>query len=61
MNMYGGGAMKKETRWVTYDGVDYYSPERFDWKFSKTDDSRERFKDWFSLVFEKEKQVKNGM
>ena len=53
--------MKEETRWVTYDGVDYYDLTRFDWKFSKIDDSRERFEDWFYLVFGKEKQVENGM
>lgn len=59
--MIKGGAMKKETRWVTYDGIDYYDLKRFDWQFPEIDSGREHFKDWFYLIFEKEKQVKNGM
>lgn len=52
--------MKKETRWVTYDGVDYYDlySGRFDWKYAEIDNIWEAFKGCF---VEKEKQVKNGM
>ena len=59
--MYGGDAMKKETRWITYDGMDYYDLKQFDWKFSKIDNSIEHFKELFYFIFDKEKQVKNGM
>lgn len=60
-----------EKKWVTYDGIDYYDKNSFEWK--KTDVEWEEFKsmhwkefeDWCNLygfpISEKEKQVKNGM
>ena len=65
--------MKEQTKWITYDCIDFYDVRRFEWKAIELEQEYEalkrqqwkNFEDWCNLygfpVTEKEKQVENGM
>ena len=59
-----------ETKWITYDGIDFYDTKRFEWKKMDIDwemiklEHQKQFKELCELyfpVFNNEKQVENGM